>query len=190
MLVNEDGAGLARRPHVVDGRQLLQIQRHARGDVLGLGARRGDAHGDELADMPRLDRRQRRLLGDLEAGQSRHRPDSLDAVQFRRGENLAPNGFGNIDAANAGMRERAADKRHVLHAGQANIADILPKPAHQALVLLARQPRADALGRFRAVCVGQIETSSVKRCAARTSGPSGRPPRSRRSVLLKIYWRI
>ena len=54
MLVNQGRARLARRPHVVDGRQLLQIQRHARRDVLGLGARRRNAHGDELADMPHL----------------------------------------------------------------------------------------------------------------------------------------
>ncbi len=71
-------------------------------------------------------------------------------------------GSGNIDAANAGVRERAADKSHILHAGQANIADILPQAAHQALVLLAGQPRADALGRFGLACVGQFETSSIK----------------------------
>jgi hypothetical protein len=67
------------------------------------------------------------------------------------------------------MGERAADKGHILHAGEANIADILPQAPHQALVHFARQPRADALGRFGAVSVGQCETSSIRRCAARGS---------------------
>ena len=179
MLVHEGGARLARRAHVVDGRELLEVQRYARRDILGLGARRRDAHGDQLADMPHLAGRQRRLLGDLEAGQSRHRPDGLDAVQIRRREHPVPNGFGNVDAANAGVRERAADESHILHAGQANIADILPQAPHQALVLLAGQPRADALGRFGSVSVGQCETSSIRRCAARTSSPFGRRSSSR-----------
>ena len=83
-------------------------------------------------------------------------------------------GFGNIDAADAGVRERAADKSHILHAGQANVADILPQAPHQALVLLAGQPRADALGRFGFRCLRQSVTSSIRRCAARTSAPFGR----------------
>ena len=124
--------------------------------------------------MPDLAGRQRRLLGDLEAGQSRHRPDRSDAVQVRGGEHPAPNGFGDVDAANSGVGERAADEGHILHAGQPNIADILPQAPHQALVLLAGQPRADALRGFGAVSVSQCETSSIRRCAARTSWPFGR----------------
>ena len=174
VLVHERGARLARRPHVADGRQLLEVQSHARRDILSFSARWGDAHGDELADMPDLAGRQRRLLGDLEAGQSRHRPDRSDGVQVRGGEHPAPNGFGDVDAANSGVGERAADEGHILHAGQPNIADILPQAPHQALVLLAGQPRADALRGFGAASVSQCETSSIRRCAARTSWPFGR----------------
>jgi hypothetical protein len=32
-----------------------------------------------------------------------------------------------------------------LHAGQADIADVLAAPAHEAVVLLAQEARADAL---------------------------------------------
>ena len=169
MFVHQGRARPARRPHVADGRQLLEVQGHARRDVLGLGARRGDAHRNELADVPDLAGRQRRLLRDLEAGQSRHRPDRPDPVQIRRGEHPLPNGFGNMDGANAGVCERAADEGDVLHAGETDIADILPQAPHEALVLLARQPGADALRRFGAVGVGQFETSSIRRRAARTS---------------------
>ena len=149
VLVHERGARLARRAHVADRRQFFEIQGYARRDILGFGARRRDAHGDELADMPDLAGRERRLLGDLEARQSRHCPDRVDAAQIRRGENPIPNGVGNFDPANAGMGQRAANEGDVLHAGEADIADILPQAPHQPLVLLARQPGADALGRFR-----------------------------------------
>ena len=45
----------------------------------------------------------------------------------------------------ARMRQRAAQERHLLHARQPYVADILPAAAHVAVVLLAQQPRADAL---------------------------------------------
>ena len=173
MLVHERGARLARRAHVADRRQFLEVQGYARRDILGFGARRRDAHRDELADMPDLAGRERRLLGDLEAGQSRHGPDRVDAVQIRRGEHPIPNGVGNFDAANAGMGERAADEGDVLHAGEADIADILPQAPHQALVLLARQPGADALGRFR------VASASVNARRPR----SGAAPRGRAHLL-------
>ena len=111
MLVHEGRARLARRPHVVDGREFLEIQRHARRDVLGFSARRRDAHGDQLADMPHLAGRQRRLLGDLEARQPRHRPDRLDAVQIRRREHPVPNSSGismpRMRACASGLRTKA-----------------------------------------------------------------------------------
>jgi hypothetical protein len=43
------------------------------------------------------------------------------------------------------MRHRTADEGHILQSGEANIGNELAAPAHQAIVFLARQPRADAL---------------------------------------------
>jgi hypothetical protein len=43
------------------------------------------------------------------------------------------------------MRDRAAQESDILHSGKANIGDILAAPAHQAVVLFARQTRADSL---------------------------------------------
>ena len=43
------------------------------------------------------------------------------------------------------MGERAADERHVLHAGETDIGDELAAAAHQPVVFLAQQPCAYAL---------------------------------------------
>ena len=45
----------------------------------------------------------------------------------------------------ARVRQRAAQERHLQHARQPDVADILAAPAHVAVVLLAQEPRADAL---------------------------------------------
>ena len=51
----------------------------------------------------------------------------------------------NADRLDARVRQRAAQERHLLHARAADVADILAAPAHVAVVLLAQEPRADAL---------------------------------------------
>ena len=43
------------------------------------------------------------------------------------------------------MRNRAAQESDILHAREADIADILAAPAHQTVVFLARQADADTL---------------------------------------------
>jgi hypothetical protein len=43
------------------------------------------------------------------------------------------------------MRDRTADKRHVLHSGQSNIGNELPAAAQQAIVLLSGEASSDAL---------------------------------------------
>jgi hypothetical protein len=57
--------------------------------------------------------------------------------------------FRDIDAADSRMRQGAAHESDVLQSGEPDIGDELAAPAHQAIVLLAHQPRADALPRSR-----------------------------------------
>ena len=54
VLVQERRVRQARRKHVVHGRQLLEIDLDARGDILSLGTCPADAHRDEFADLPHL----------------------------------------------------------------------------------------------------------------------------------------
>ena len=51
MLVHEARTRLARDAQVANRRKLVEVQGYARGDVFRFGARRGDAHGDEFADV-------------------------------------------------------------------------------------------------------------------------------------------
>jgi hypothetical protein len=43
------------------------------------------------------------------------------------------------------MCQRAANKGDVLQAGETDICHVLAAPAHEAIVLLAKQPGSDAL---------------------------------------------
>ena len=54
VLVHQRRTRLARLQHVVDRRQLFEVERHRRRDILGFGARRRHAHGDEFADLTHL----------------------------------------------------------------------------------------------------------------------------------------
>ena len=146
--------------HVVDGGQLLEIERHRRRDVLGLGARRRDAHGDEFADLAHLAGGEHRLLGNLEARQPRDGADRLDAGEIRRGEDAAAIALRHVDAADQRMRQRAAHERHVLQPGETDVGDELAAAAHQPVVFLARQPRADALSGAR-----HLRKETRARCA-------------------------
>ena len=68
-VVHQHGARLLRRQHVDHRRQFLVFDHDLGRDVFRLGARVGDAHGDQLADVPDLVGHQRRLLRRLEARQ-------------------------------------------------------------------------------------------------------------------------
>ncbi len=149
MLVHQRRARLARLAHVVDGGQLLQIERHCRCDVLGFGARRRHAHRDEFADLAHLAGGEHRLLGNLEARQPRDGADRIDAGKVRRGEDAAAIALRDVYAADQRMRQRTAHEGNVLHAGETNVGDELAAAAHQPVVFLARQPRADALSGAR-----------------------------------------
>ena len=82
VLVHQRRTRLARAEHVVDRRQLLEIELDGSRDVLGFGAGSRDAHRDELADLAHLVGGEHRLLRDLEAGKRRDGADRLDAVEI------------------------------------------------------------------------------------------------------------
>jgi len=130
--------------HVMDRGQLLELDDHARRDVLRLGAARGEAHGDQLADLADLAPGQRRLVGDLEARQAGDRRDRLHLGHVVRREDRAPVRIRHPDAADLRMRHRAAREGNLFHPGQADVGDELPAAAHVAVVFLADQPTADA----------------------------------------------
>ncbi len=145
VLVQERRVRQARRQHVVDRRQLLEIDLEARSDILSLGACSADAHRDEFADLPHLLRRQHRLLGRLEAREAGHGDDRLHADKVRGGERLAAMLVGNVDGAQLCVGERRANESDVLHPREADIADKLAAPAQEAVVLLALNRGAYAL---------------------------------------------
>ena len=70
----------------VDDRQLVEFDRDGAGDVLGLAAAFGRAHGDDLADEAKLAGGQDRLRRTLEALQRWRRYDRLDAGEIVGGE--------------------------------------------------------------------------------------------------------
>ena len=112
------------------------------GEVLGLGARRRDAHGDQLADVAHLARGEHRLQRRLEARQRGIGADGRHAGQVLGDEHATADCPRDADARDARMRQRAAQERHLLHARQPDVADILPAAAHVAVVLLAAKPGA------------------------------------------------
>ena len=201
VLVHQRRAGLTPLEHVVDGRQLLELDDDARRDVLRLGAAFGEAHGDQLADVADLACGQRRLVRDLEARQAGDRGDRLHLCQVVRSEDRATVQIRDRNAADARVRDRAAHERDLFHAGQADVADELAAAAQVAVVLLADQPAADALARHAptpgAIALGDaalatpavesievhhpnnriLGVASVPR--VRPDGRHGRPARSR-----------
>ena len=145
VLVHERRAGLARLQHVGDDRQRLEVQLDLAGEVLGLRPRRRDAHGDQLADVAHLARSEHRLQRRLEARQRRVGPDRRHARQVLGDEHAVADRRRDADAPDARMRQRAAQERHLQHARQPDVADILAAPAHVAVVLLAQEACAYAL---------------------------------------------
>ena len=143
-VVDLNAARLLRLEHVDDRRQLVVFDGDLRRDVFRLGARVGDAHGDQLADVADLVGDERRLLRGLEARQRRDRPDVGDALQVLGRENGIPQMLGDADAGEPGMRDRAADERHLAHPGKAQVADVLAAAVEEAVIFLAAQSGPDA----------------------------------------------
>ena len=122
MLVHQRRARLARLA-ACRGRRASSSRSSVDGrrDILGLGARRRHAHGDEFADLAHLAGGEHRLLGDLEARQRRDRADRLDADEIGRGEDAVAIALRHMDAADPRMRQRTAHEGDVLQSGEANV---------------------------------------------------------------------
>jgi hypothetical protein len=152
VLVDEDGGVPACVQHVVNRRQFLEIERHGPGEVLGLCPRRSDAHRHQFAHMADFVGCERVLLRDFEAAQAGDRPDRLHTDEIGCGEGVAALIGGNGNAANAPMRDGAADESDVLHSGQPNIGDELPATAQEPIIFLSGDAGPDALWRRGCLC--------------------------------------
>ncbi len=96
-LVQQRGVGVARLQHVRHGRQDVVFHHHAVGHVFRLGAGRGHAHGDQLADLTDFFTGQRRLGRWLVAGQGRIGADRRDIGHVVGGKDTRPDVLRNVD---------------------------------------------------------------------------------------------
>ena len=174
MRMQQGGVGIARLRHVVDRRQLLEIDLDQLRQILGERAAFGEAGGDRLADMAHLALGQDRLHRPAKSGQAGIGAHALHADQVGNGIDVL-SALGRLgDAANAGMRQRAAHERHLQHAGQLHVADIAAPPAQEAVILPPREARADAfsalvspgLRRHRGPLSAPIQNRSIRPGAA------------------------
>ncbi len=146
VVVHQRGRFGARFDHVDDGRQLLVVGVDLRGDVLGFGAGGRDAHRDRLAHQAHLVLRERPEVRGLESRERGHGADRLDAVEVLHREYAVLESGGLLDAEDASMRDRRAHERHLQHARALDVADELAAAAQVAVVFLAAERRANALG--------------------------------------------
>ena len=142
VVVHQRTARLLRLEHVDDRRQLFVFDDDLGGDVLGLRARIGDAHGDQLADVADPIDDERRLLRHLEARQRRHRPDRLHPGQVLRDENRGAQTLRNVHAGQPRVRDRAADERDLAHAREPDVTDELAAAVQKPVIFLAPEPHA------------------------------------------------
>ena len=118
VLVHQRRARLAAGQHVGDDGQRIEIELDLGGEVFGLGPRRRDAHGDELADVAHLAGGEHRLHRGLEARQRGVGADRRHANEVLGDEHAIADRRRDADALDARMRQRAPQERHLLHAGQ------------------------------------------------------------------------
>ena len=141
--MDERRANAQRRPAIRHRRQRLVIDDHLRGRILGDVARRGDHDRHRFADIGDLVPRQhkRRDVGrqlrraELQrqphVGQQRRKIIEREhRVHARRSARSA-----GVDAADQGMRVRAAHERGFQHAGKIQVIDEAAMPGEKRTVL-------------------------------------------------------
>jgi hypothetical protein len=132
-----------RRDAIDDGRQLLHVQRHLVGQVLGLGARGCETGGDRLADVAHALVGERRKGTMAKRRQFRAGLEDVDRAYVGQRED-ARGGIRRLDdLPQAGMRHLAAHEGDVLQAGHADIGDEHAGAEEIARILLAQQACTD-----------------------------------------------
>ena len=96
-VMDERRVRFACQEHVDNGGQFLEFQRNGLRDILGFRPRRGNAHRDQLADVPQLFRRQYRLSGTLEALHGWSGNDRIDVIKIRGREDSVAIFLGDFD---------------------------------------------------------------------------------------------
>src|SRR5262249_52498637 len=128
------------------------------------------ADGCQFADMADLVGGERRLFRDLEAAQARHCADRLHACEVGRRERAGALIGRDGNAANAGVREGAADEGHVLHSRQAKVGNELAATAHEAVVFLSGDASSDPLCGHCGSCCAWVLHFGVAATAAPGAG--------------------
>src|SRR4029077_8100140 len=77
--------------------------------------------------------------------------------QISRGENVGAITLRHTYSADPGVRQRAPHECNVLKSGETNVGYELSTAAHEAIILLARQPGANALSGAGSVRGGKIQ---------------------------------
>ncbi len=144
MLVHQRCTKFARGEHVYHRRKLVEIDGNLCRQVLGFGAGVGHAHGDHLTHQTHLVAGQNCLLRRLEARKARISAYGPDTHEIGEHKNAVLTSVRLVNFTDIRMRDRAARERHIPHADHANIADVLAKPAQEAIVFFARQGCPDA----------------------------------------------
>jgi hypothetical protein len=130
----------------MDGRQFLDVEPNSSRKVLGFRPICCKAHGDGLTHVTHLVDGEHGLVGNFEPAYAGHRSDWLDGMQIGGNKNRALIARDD-NVPNPSMCDRTAHKGHVTQAGEAQVGDELTAPAHQSLVFLAGDARANSLSR-------------------------------------------
>src|SRR5205814_6467540 len=111
------------------------------GEVLGLGARSRDAHGDQLADLAHLAGGEHRLLGGLEALEAGDGADRLYVFQVFSGKDGLVIALRYFSDKSVG--DRRAHEGDLEHSRKADVGDVLALAEQEASVFLSRKAGAD-----------------------------------------------
>ncbi len=153
---DDRGVGVERLLRIRDHRQRLVVHVDALERVLGLVLRLGDDADDLLALEADLVRRQDRLRV---ASQRRHPREAVlgqQVARHARDDARHRHGARAVDRVDLGVGERRPVDRHVQHAGQLHVIDVVALAADEAVVL-------DAL---RGLPDGAVDSADSRRAHA------------------------
>jgi hypothetical protein len=81
----------------------------------------------------------------LEAGEGGRGADRLDVGQVMRGEDRIAKGVRDANGADDGVRDGAAEEGDLARTGDAEVGDVLPAAAEEAVIFLAANRCADSV---------------------------------------------